>query len=127
MKSEEKIYVQHAEHVEWTSKLKFYADEILVLKSRLEELAAKNNDHEVMAQVEHFQNQFIVQKNNIDELKHAITVDEDHLKAEVNKNPVAVDHRKVPYHTEEKEAVEVFEKNFNQLRDEFKHFAAKWM
>ncbi len=127
MKSEEKIYLQHAEHVEWMSKLSFYADEILVLKSRLSEIAGKNNDQEVLAQVEHFQNQFIIQKNNIDEIKHAITIDEDHLIQEINKNPVAVDHRKMPYHAEEKDAVESFEKNFNELREEFKHFAAKWM
>ena len=127
MKSEEKIYLQHAEHVEWMSKLSFYADEILVLKSRLSEIAGKNNDQEVLAQVEHFQNQFIIQKNNIDEIKHAITIDEDHLIQEINKNPVAVDHRKMPYHAEEKDAVESFEKNFNELREDFKHFAAKWM
>lgn len=127
MKTGEKLYTQHADHTEWLSKLKFYADEITLMKGRLGELASKNNQSDVLAQVEHFQNQLIVQKNNIDELAHTIKVDESSLEKEVNKNPVAVDHREMPSHSKEKEAVDAFEKNFNELRAEFKTFAAKWM
>ncbi len=127
MKTGEKLYTQHADHTEWLSKLKFYNDEISIMKGRLGELASKNNQSDVLAQVEHFQNQLIVQKNNIDELAHTIKVDESSLEKEVNKNPVAVDHREMPSHSKEKEAVDAFEKNFNELRAEFKTFAAKWM
>ncbi len=127
MKTGEKLYTQHADHTEWMSKLKFYADEITLMKGRLGELASKNNQSDVLAQVEHFQNQLIVQKNNIDELAHTMKVDESSLEKEVNKNPVAVDHREMPSHSKEKEAVDAFEKNFNELRAEFKTFAAKWM
>jgi len=62
MKTGEKLYTQHADHTEWLSKLKFYADEITLMKGRLGELASKNNQSDVLAQVEHFQNQLIVQK-----------------------------------------------------------------
>lgn len=127
MKTEEKLYTQHADHKEWMSKLKFYADEITLMKGRLGEIASKNSHQEVLVEVEHFQNQLIVQKNNIDELAHTIKVDEDSLKKEVNKNPVVVDHREMPSHKGEKEAIDAFEKNFNELRAEFKTFAAKWM
>jgi hypothetical protein len=127
MKTGEKLYTQHADHTEWMNKLKFYSDEITLMKGRLGELASKNNQSDVLAQVEHFQNQLIVQKNNIDELAHTIKVDESSLEKEVNKNPVAVDHREMPSHANEKEAIDAFEKNFNELRAEFKTFAAKWM
>lgn len=127
MKTGEKIYTQHADHTEWLSKMKFYTDEITILKTRLGEIASKNNQKDVLAQVEHFQNQLIIQKNNIDEISHIINVDEDLIKKEVEKNPVAIDHREMPSHNEEKNQVEVFEKNFNDLRAEFKTFAAKWM
>ena len=127
MKTEEKIYAQHAEHTEWISKLKFYNDEISIIKNRLGEIASKNNQQDVLAQVEHFQNQLIVQKNNIDEISHSIKMDEEALQKEVNKNPTATDHRKMEYHTKEKNDVESFEKIFNELRAEFKSFAAKWM
>ncbi|MBK6985513.1 MAG: hypothetical protein IPH32_12505 [Bacteroidetes bacterium] len=127
MNTGEKIYTQHADHTEWMSKLKFYTDEISILQGRLGEIASKNNQQDVLAQVEHFQNQLIVQKNNIDEISHTIKLDESAIEKEVNKNPVAVDHREMPSHSKEKEAVDAFEKNFNELRAEFKTFAAKWM
>ena len=127
MKEEEKIFTQHAEHVEWRSKLKFYNDEISILRHRLDEIVSKNTGDDALKQVEHFENQLIIQKNNIDELNHLINVDEDSLNHEVLKNPVAVDHRKVHYHAEEKDAIESFEKNFNELRSEFKLFAMKYM
>jgi hypothetical protein len=127
MKQEEKIFAQHAEHTEWRSKLKFYNDEISILRNRLSEIVSKNTNVEALKQVEHFENQLIIQKNNIDELNHLINVDEDKLTHEVVHNPVAVDHRKVHYHAEEKEAIDTFEKNFNELRNEFKVFASKLM
>lgn len=127
MNTGEKLYTQHENHVEWINSLKFYADDIIIMKDRLAEIASKNNQKEVMASVEHFQNQFIIQKNNIDEILHVIKLDDKALEKEVNRNPVAVDHRMMPSHASEKEAMDSFEKNFNNLRAEFKTFAAKWM
>lgn len=127
MKEQEKIYTLHAENTEWTNKLKFYKDEIELLKGRLAEIASKNNHSDVLKSVEHFQNQFIIQKNNIDEISHAVKMGEEKLISEIQKNPVAVDHKKMPDHSKERDLVEGFEKNFNAIRSEFKTFAAKWM
>jgi hypothetical protein len=127
MKTEEKIYTQHAENSEWMNKLKFYKDEISILDKRLGEIAAKNNHQEVLAKVEHFQNQFIIQKNNIEEITHAIGKHEAALEKEIDKNPTAVEHRKFEFHDRQKEQVESFEKNFSTIRNEFNQFSAKWM
>lgn len=127
MENKAPIYKQHREHAAWKNNLLFYKEEIAVFKRRLEELAQKNNAAEVNVQIEHFQNQFVIQRNNIDELLHVIHVCEDELETEIKKNPVAVDHRKVEFHSEEQEQIESFEKHFNALRKEFYGFAAKWM
>lgn len=127
METKANIYTQHGENTEWTNKLNFYKDDIRIMTGRLEEVAAKNSSKEVLAEVEHFQNQLIIQRNNIDEALHAVKINEEELQAEINRNPVAVDHRKVEYHAKEKELVEAFEKNFNDLRDEFNEFIAKWL
>jgi hypothetical protein len=127
MEAQGTIYTQHEENKEWTSKLSFYKDEIKILTGRVEELAAKNTSSDVLVGVEHFQNQLIIQRNNIDEILHLVKLNEEALIAEVNANPVAVDHRKVEYHAKEKDMVESFEKNFNELRAEFNEFASKWM
>jgi len=127
MKEQERIYTQHSENMEWSNTLKFYKDELDVLKSRLAELASKNNNKDMLKEVEHFQNQFIIQRTNIDNISHEVKMNEEKLMAEIKNNPVAVDHRKVEYHNKEKDLVSSFEKNMNEIRSEFKRFAAKWM
>jgi ActR/RegA family two-component response regulator len=127
MKTEGKIYAQHGENREWMNKLKFYKDEIAIFNSRLGEVDAKNNHQEVRAQVEHFQNQFIIQRNNIDEIAHAIGQHETALENEINKNPTAVEHRKFEFQNRQKEQVESFEKNFSNIKTEFNRFVAKWL
>ncbi len=127
MKEQEKIYAQHSENMEWSNTLKFYKEELDVLKARLAEIASKNNHQEVMKEVEHFQNQFIIQKDNIDRISHEVKMHEQKLLNDIKANPTAADHRKVEYHSKEKELVSGFEKNMNEIRNEFKRFAAKWM
>jgi hypothetical protein len=127
MKTGENMYAQHADHTEWLTKMKFYTDEITILQNRLEEIASKNSHQEVLSLVEHFQNQLIVQKNNIDEILHSIKLHENEIEKEIEKNPVAADHRNMPTHKEVKDKIDTFEKTFNELRAEFRNFAAKWM
>jgi hypothetical protein len=118
MSTNESIYKQHEENTEWTNKLNFYKDEVTILKGRLEEIASKNSSNDALAEVERFQNQLIL---------HAVKVNEAALIEEIKSNPVAVDHRKVEYHAQEQDLVDSFEKNFNDLREEFNVFASKWM
>ena len=127
METKENIYKQHEENKEWTSKLDFYKDEVKIMTGRLEEVASKNNAKEVLAEVEHFQNQLIIQRNNIDEIMHAVKINEESLLADIKSNPTAADHRRTEYHATEKDLVDSFEKNFNDLRGEFKEFIAKWL
>ena len=121
------IYSQHYEHTEWLNKLSFYVDEISVMQKRIEEIAKKNTAKEVKIKIEHFQNQFLIQKNNIDALKRHIKDDEKLLKDNIMKNETAVDHRKIEDHIAERQDIEVFETNFNALRKEFNLFLAEWM
>lgn len=127
MSTSESIYKQHEENTEWINKLSFYKDEIKIMTSRLEEIASKNSGEDALAEVEHFQNQLIIQRNNIDNISHEVKINEEALVAEIKDNPTAVDHRKVEYHAKEQELVASFEKNFNDLRDDFNRFSAKWM
>ncbi|MDR0802721.1 hypothetical protein [Fluviicola sp.] len=127
MSTKDFIFKQHEEHVEWTKKLDFYKDEIKILQERLEEIVQKNNQKDVLILVEHFQNQLIIYRNNIDEIQHKITVSEDKLQSEIDKNPVASDHRKTEYHQAEKDEVQIFEKLFKEFHDEFNQFVSKWI
>lgn len=121
------IIDQHLENQDWLKSLEFYKEEISILNKRLQEVTGKNNSREFLEVLEHFQNQFIVHRNNIDELAHAIKVNEQGLVNEVNANPIAVDHRKVENHDVEADFIGYFEKNFAELRTEYNTFLSKWM
>ena len=126
MEKKESIISLHSDHTEWINKLDFYKDDLKVFNNRLAEIATKNNHTEVLAEVEKFQNQFIVQNDNIDQIKHIINLDEDKIIKEINSNPIAVDHRTMN-HSGERDLVDTFEKNFKSIREEFNKFSAKWM
>ena len=117
----------HAEHEEWLKKLDFYADDLSVLLNRLAEIASKNTSREILAQVEHFQNQFIVQKENIDEIRHAIKDHEIYVENRVTENPVDADRHQLNDHPKMRDNFNGFEKNFNSLRHEFNDFLSKTM
>jgi hypothetical protein len=119
MNQKENIFNQHEENTDWKNRLDFYKTEIQILKNLLGEVAEKNTAEDVQKQVEHYQNQFIVQRNNIDLLAHNIQLNEDKLQKEIDSNPIAVDHRKMEYHQTEKEFIDFFETNFNEVRHVF--------
>lgn len=127
MTTKANIFSEHAENQDWLKSLEFYKEEITILTNRLQEVTGKNNSREFLEVVEHFQNQFIVQRNNIDELAHAIKMNEKEIVKEVNANPIAVEHRKVESHEAEADFLGYFEKNFADLRTEYNKFLSKWM
>ena len=121
------IYDQHLENQDWLKRLDFYKEELTILKERLQEVTSKNTNADFLKLVEHFQNQFIIQRNHIDELAHKIKANENTLVKEIEQNPVAVDHRKVGSHDGETDFMTFFEKNIAELRAQFNVFLAKWM
>lgn len=121
------IYDLHAEHQEWLNKLKFYEDELKIMQDRVSEIALKYSDKKVLAQVDHFQNQIIIQKEQIDIMGHNIRENEALLQKNINDNPVAVDHRKMEDDIKNRDAVETIDKIFNDLRHEFNTFLSKVM
>lgn len=126
-KMKQSLTTLHNEHSEWMNKLLFYEDELNEMLRRLSEIADKNTKTEVMARLEHFQNLMIVQKEQLDILKHGIRTHEQQLAGEVHRWPVASDHRKFPDHEEQRERMLRYEQLFEELRTDFKGFLSEWM
>ncbi len=124
---EKKIYEMHQEHTEWLNKLSFYQDELEIMKNRLAEIAQKYTSNDVLAQVEHFQNQFIVQDEQLDILKHNINEHEEYLQQRINENQVAADRQTSSDSPQIRESVASFERIFNGLRQEFNQFLTRTM
>lgn len=123
----EKVYSQHEENKEWANKLSFYKDELKIMEKRLGEIVSKNTATDVLAKLEHFQNQLIIQKDELAKLSHALNIDLDKINAEVKKNPVAVDHRSMEDHTDIRENMQTFERLFGELKTELYAYVGKWM
>lgn len=124
---EKKIYEMHQEHADWLNKLSFYKDELEIMKNRLAEIAPKYTSNDILAQVEHFQNQFIIQAEQLDILKHNINEHEEYLQQRLNENQVAADHQTSSDSPQIRESVASFERIYNGLRQEFNQFLAKTM
>lgn len=127
MKTQNLILTQHTEHNEWLNKLLFYKDDLIIMQNRLDEITKKNTSTAVMKSIEHFQNQFIIQREQIDILKHDINIHEDAIKKTINENPIASDHRRTDDHKDHRQKIERFEELFALLRKDLMSFLAKWM
>jgi hypothetical protein len=121
------IYNMDADCKEMLNKVEFYKFDITILQARLGEIAQKNNAPEVLSMVEHFQNQYIIQNEQADILRHDLNESRKNIEIEVNKNPVAVDHRKMNDNTDLRDKVAMYEKSMAELRNESIRFFAKWM
>lgn len=114
------------DHQEWLKSVEFYDQDLDTLEKRLLELVGKNNTREVMTGVEHFQNQFIVQRNNIDELRHSINEHAGKVATDLQTHAGRMEEHLVGEHDGLGEQVRSFEKVMNELRHEYNLFLARW-
>ena len=99
----------------------------MIFEKRMGEIAERNTHTEVMAELEHFQNQYIRQNEVIDELSHELKQHENGLVKEAKEHPIAIDHRLFNDHTGHREAMRTFEKLYRELKEEFMAWLVKRM
>ncbi len=114
-------------HEEWKNTLGFYKDELAIFKNRLTEVAAKNTAKETMQMVEHFQNQFLIQGENIDILRHDINGHLTRMANEAQLNAGHIDKDEIPVHFLLKDRFEDEQKVYNVLKQEFQQFLSSVM
>ena len=115
------------DHTIWQKGFGFYKDELDIMESRLSEVALKNTTFEARQGVEHFQNQFIVQRNNIDELKHEVNLYVEKLGKDAQQHGGRMETAMIAEHTALHEKYEDFERVMNILRHELTEYLSKWM
>lgn len=109
----------HNDHKLWLNVLAFCKEEIGILEHRMEDIARRNTVSEVMAELEHYQNQYIRQREVIDELRHEVKQHENHLEKTEREHPVASDHVLFVDHTNLRENMVTFEKLYHELKTDF--------
>jgi len=115
------------DHTIWSKGLEFYRDELDLMTKRLLDIAVKNTGEEASKGVEHFQNQFIIQKKNISDLKHQVNSYVKGLSNDAKNHSGHVDAIFITQGDSLRERYEQLEQIMNSLRHEFNQFLSKWM
>jgi hypothetical protein len=105
--------------------LEFFKQENAHLKDRLTQVVDKTSDKEFLAQAEHFQNQFIIKDEFIDELKHDVNEQARMIKDYTRKGLNGIDiGLELFASVQEKlrEQMLYLEKDFSALRNEFNSY-----
>ena len=118
----------HLEYQLWIRELMFYKEEIKIFENHLESLVVKNTGHHMRAQAEHFQNQFILQKEVIDHLKHDLHVSEKQLAAFVHElSGSHLENVRMDNHPILRERIATFRKIYKDIKSEFRQYESEWM
>lgn len=117
----------HFDHQLWINELSFFRDETGIYEKRLATLVRNWTDHDVLSQLEQFQNQFIRQREVIDILEHEVKLHEEKLARYAKDHTIAIDHVYFTDHDELKGQMERFRAIYQELKDKFYAFMAKYL
>ncbi len=117
----------HFEHVQWRNELLFWDDELKSFNNRLAELANRWTDKKVLAQLEHFQNQFIRQSDVVDSLRHDINVHETNMADHDKKGEDVMNTVFAKHHFAFRDRMETQREIYADLKKEFYQFLSKYM
>ena len=115
------------DHTIWSKGLEFYRDEFDIMSKRLLSVSQKNTSEDARKGVEHFQNQFLIQKKNISDLKHEVKNYVTGLSNDAKDHGGHVDEVYIRQGNSLRERYEQLELIMNSLRHEFNEFLSKWM
>jgi seryl-tRNA synthetase len=115
----------HHQDSDWKRELEFYLQELEILSKRLEEVVTKNTAKEVLAQVEHFQNKFIILREQLDILKHDLNEREERIKGIAVDKPEHIDEKMIVAGDKFKERMKDFASSVSDTRYEFNQLLVK--
>ncbi len=117
----------HFEHKQWKGELFFWEDELKSFKNRLSELVSRWTDKEVLAQLEHYQNEFILHNEVIDTLQHEINIHETEMAEHSKKGEDVLNTHFVKNHLEFRNRMETQRQIYADLKKGFFRFLSKYM
>ena len=117
----------HFEHENWNRELNFWEDELASFQNRLEELAVRWTDKSVLAQVELFQNQFLLEKEAINSIQDQIEMHETNMAGHYEKNEDVLNKDMVEKHLKLRERMENERELFNDMKNKLFRFLTKYM
>ena len=117
----------HFEHRQWQSELKYWKDELKSFNNRLSEHVTRWTDKEVLAKLEHYQNEFILHGSVIEKLEETIEKHETSIAGHSKKGDESMDVVLVKKHVEFRYQMEAQRQIYADLKKEFFRFLSKYM
>ena len=117
----------HNDHKLWMEELEFVRDEIEIFEKELGDIVGLLEDKEMLAHVEHFQNQFIREKEVIDELIHDIREHEKEMAVHAKKGEDKDDAFHAKIHQLLSDRMLRFNELYNDLKRSYRKFMLRWL
>ncbi|TYC10588.1 hypothetical protein ES677_11645 [Bizionia gelidisalsuginis] len=117
----------HFEHQLWKGELAFWKDELKSFNNRLSELATRWTNKEVLAQLEHYQNEFVLHGGVIEDLQETIEKHETRIAGQSIEGEDAIDTQLAKKHIEFRNRIETQRHIYAELKKEFFRFLEKYM
>ena len=112
----------------WKHELSSIKEEIRQFERNLEDLTLKKIPKELLAQVEHFQNLFICQKEVIDKLRHDLPDSRNKVEDIFHYLRSMNEEENWEFSTEDLEGrMDTFRKIYIEIKQDFQRFEADWM
>jgi len=112
----------HEETMAWLRSLEFLRQENSHLKNRLAEVVDGSTDRDFLAQAEHFQNQFIIKDEYLDEIRHDVNGQERSLLGQVRRRETGMDELLRQVQRKLRGQMDYLEREFTGLRNQFNDY-----
>ena len=114
------------DHNIWENELNFYKKELGIFETRLVEMLNRKPSRELLRELEQYQNQFIRQKEVVDNVNHKIHLYDDELKGIPAKIMLSVNSNEISKHKELESDIRITRKLYFELRDRFSVYLEKF-
>jgi chromosome segregation ATPase len=120
----EHLNQMHSEHAEWQSKIQELKAQLKKCNDQLAEMVMAKPDAELLAQIEHFQNQFTIQREVLDIMRHDFKQHENAIEAH-QRGELNMVEKLNELHIKSKDRLKEYNRIFSELKDEFSSFLQK--
>jgi hypothetical protein len=114
------------DHNIWENELNFYKKELGIFENRLTEMLKRKPSRELLRELEQYQNQFIRQKEVVDQVNHKIHLYDDELKGIPAEIMLATESSEIIKHRELESDVYTTRRLYFDLRDRFSSYLSKF-
>ncbi len=121
MENQEQLSDLLSEHTAWQNQILHFKGDLKSMKDELGMIVSKFSPREVPASAEHFQNQFILQKDVLDIMRHDFKQYENQLEDAQRLDGIVTDHL-ITMRNAYRVRLSDFEKIYHDLKHEFDRF-----